>query len=113
MVRVSGRDERFEAQFRHHHQQQQQQQQQLLSHRRSRAHDPHPQVAQALVSSPYSNHNPQTFTYGYQQRAVAPQSPPSPPSEDLGKPSLPSISSLLGIADGKHHNAPYLRVCIS
>jgi hypothetical protein len=96
MVRVSGRDERFEAQFRHHHQQQQQQ---LLSHRRSRAHDPHPQVAQALVSSPYSNHNPQNFTYGYQQRAVAPQSPPSPPSEDLGKPSLPSISSLLGIAD--------------
>jgi RNase P subunit RPR2 len=95
MVGVPGRDEHFEAQLRQHHHQQQQ----IFSHQRTRAHDPHPQVAQALVSNPYSNQHSQSFGYGYQHRPTAPQSPPSPPSEDLGKPSLPSISSLLGIAD--------------
>src|ERR1700761_2521967 len=99
MVRISGRDEGFEAQLRHH-----QHQQQLLSHRRTRAHEPQPPLGTALVSSPYSNHNPQPFGYTYQpQRVPAPQSPPSPPSEEVGKPSLPSISSLLGIADGKYY----------
>ncbi len=56
----------------------------LLSNTQTRAHQPHPQVASALVSNPYSHHY---------------LSPPSPPVEDVHKPSLPSISSLLGIAD--------------
>lgn len=85
MVRIPGRDEYFEAQLRH-----QQHQQQFLSQRRN-----------PMVSSPYTTNNPQSYGYAYQPQQQRVPTPPSPPSEELGKPSLPSISSLLGIADGK------------
>lgn len=43
-----------------------------------------------------SNHYAQQQHYGYGQ----PQGPPSPPMDDTSKCSLPSISNLLGLADG-------------
>lgn len=43
-----------------------------------------------------SNHYAQQQHYGYAQ----PQGPPSPPMDDNSKCSLPSISNLLGLADG-------------
>jgi hypothetical protein len=85
MVRIPARDEVFEAQLRQH-----QHQQQFLSHRRNN-----------LVSSPYSNNTTQSYGYAYPPQQQRVPTPPSPPSEELGKPSLPSISSLLGIADGE------------
>ncbi|KAE9975847.1 hypothetical protein EG328_002957 [Venturia inaequalis] len=89
MVRIPGRDEYFEAQLRH-----QQHQQQFLSQRRN-----------PMVSSPYTTNNPQSYGYAYQPQQQRVPTPPSPPSEELGKPSLPSISSLLGIAD-ENQTAP-------
>lgn len=54
-------------------------------------------MASSLVSNPYTaqlGHNP-AYTY-----VTAPQPPPSPPVDETSKCSLPSISSLLGVADG-------------
>lgn len=89
MVRIPSRDEALEAQFR--------QQQQFYSQPRPRVHEP------AMMSNPYSTPATQSYGYSYQQRAVAPQSPPSPPGEEVNKTTLPSISSLLGMAEGKRH----------
>jgi hypothetical protein len=50
-------------------------------------------MAASLMSNPYAQ---QTASYAYIQ---VPQPPPSPPVEEIPKYSLPSISSLLGIAD--------------
>lgn len=43
-----------------------------------------------------SNHYAQQQHFGYGQ----PQGPPSPPMDDTSRCSLPSISNLLGLADG-------------
>lgn len=55
-------------------------------------------MASTLVSNPYTAqpmvHN---ASYAY---VNAPQPPPSPPVDETSKCSLPSISSLLGLADG-------------
>jgi len=87
-----------------HHQQQQhhhQHQHQQYPHPQPRAYQPQLQLGTALSSTPYSNPSPVEYTY--QQRVA--QSPPSPPAEEVQhKPSLPSISSLLGIADGERVN---------
>ena len=55
---------------------------------------PHLHIGSAVAYSPVE----------YYQRVA--QSPPSPPAEEVvqHKPSLPSISSLLGIADGDRVN---------
>lgn len=83
MVRIPGRDEALEAQFRH--------QQQLYGQPRTQA---------AMMANQYVTPTTQAYGYSYQQRTPAPQSPPSPPGDELNKPSLPSISSLLGMAEG-------------
>jgi hypothetical protein len=63
-------------------------------------YNPSPQqvMASSLVANPYTaqplSQNP-TYTY-----VKAPQPPPSPPVDEATKCSLPSISSLLGLADG-------------
>jgi hypothetical protein len=56
----------------------------------------HPQVAMAsaMVGMPYTAHVSHPYSY-----ISAPQAPPSPPVEEAPKCSLPSISSLLGLAD--------------
>ncbi|KAK7192490.1 hypothetical protein DPSP01_009697 [Paraphaeosphaeria sporulosa] len=90
MVHGSGRER--EAHDRHYHQQQPLQQ----SHYYSQQH----QQPQSYAAAPaqYSTHiSQQQVEYQYQRH---PQSPPSPPVEEQ-KPSLPSISSLLHIADGE------------
>ncbi|KAE8450246.1 hypothetical protein EG329_006673 [Mollisiaceae sp. DMI_Dod_QoI] len=55
-------------------------------------------MASSLVTNPYTaqalSQNP-AYTY-----VTAPQPPPSPPVDETSKCSLPSISSLLGVADG-------------
>lgn len=55
-------------------------------------------MASTLVTNPYTaqalSQNP-NYTY-----VTAPQPPPSPPVDETSKCSLPSISSLLGVADG-------------
>jgi hypothetical protein len=55
-------------------------------------------MASSLVANPYTaqplSQNP---SYSY---ITAPQPPPSPPMDEASKCSLPSISSLLGLADG-------------
>lgn len=55
-------------------------------------------MASSLVANPYTaqplGQNP-GYTY-----VTAPQPPPSPPVDEVAKCSLPSISSLLGLADG-------------
>ncbi|KAL5422922.1 hypothetical protein PMIN04_004330 [Paraphaeosphaeria minitans] len=88
MVHGSGRQR--EAHDRHYHHQQPIQQ----SHYHPHQH--HLQQPQAPAQ--YSTHisQQQQTEYQYQRH---PQSPPSPPVEEQ-KPSLPSISSLLHIADG-------------
>jgi len=59
---------------------------------------PQQMMASSLVSNPYTaqpmGQNP---SYAY---VTAPQPPPSPPVDEVAKCSLPSISSLLGLADG-------------
>ncbi|TVY84605.1 C2H2 finger domain transcription factor mtfA [Lachnellula suecica] len=53
-------------------------------------------MASSLVANPY-----QTMSQGHGYTYVtAPQPPPSPPVDETSKCSLPSISSLLGLADG-------------
>lgn len=55
-------------------------------------------MASSLVSNPYTVHPmAQHSSYTY---VNAPQPPPSPPVDETSKCSLPSISSLLGLADG-------------
>jgi hypothetical protein len=46
-------------------------------------------------------HRRYDYAYTTQSPAVATNTPPSPPGEDINKLSLPSISSLLEISDGK------------
>jgi hypothetical protein len=60
-------------------------------------YNPKPQriMATPLVTNPYTAHQNPSYSY-----ATAPQPPPSPPIDDASKCSLPSISSLLGLADG-------------
>ncbi|KAH7116948.1 C2H2 conidiation transcription factor FlbC [Dendryphion nanum] len=62
----------------------------------------HQQQQQPQTQPPrsYSSHA-QNLDYAYQRH---PQSPPSPPVEEQ-KPSLPSISMLLSVADGEKANA--------
>ncbi|KAK2627849.1 hypothetical protein QTJ16_002495 [Diplocarpon rosae] len=61
-------------------------------------------MASALVTKPYPSqslrHSP-SYTY-----VTAPQPPPSPPMDEVTKCSLPSISSLLGLADGSSPQEP-------
>lgn len=62
-------------------------------------YNPRPQQAMAssLVTNPYTAQPlPQNPNYSY---VTAPQPPPSPPVDETSKCSLPSISSLLGMAD--------------
>jgi hypothetical protein len=55
-------------------------------------------MASSLVSNPYTTQSHgQNPAYTY---VMAPQPPPSPPVDEVAKCSLPSISSLLGLADG-------------
>ncbi|KAM3078720.1 hypothetical protein ACMFMG_006586 [Clarireedia jacksonii] len=53
-------------------------------------------MASTLVSNPYTT-QAMVPSYAY---VNAPQPPPSPPVDETSKCSLPSISSLLGLADG-------------
>ena len=87
MSHLPGRDEALEAQFRH--------QQNLYTQSRSRSHETAMMSAQYMAPS-----TQQQYGYAYQQRAAAPPSPPSPATDELNKPSLPSISSLLGVSEG-------------
>lgn len=86
VVGIVGREEGYQAQLQH--------QQHLNSRQRAPPHD-----VQTLAAS-HSNPSQQLYDYSY-QRTSSPQSPPSPPGEDTIKPSLPSISSLLGMAEGE------------
>ena len=84
--------------------------QQYTMYHQTRAHQPQTDPAQSLNVNPYANFTrpsqPQPQPQEYpsqpqmqsQQRST--QQPGSPGSEDGFKPSLPSISNLLGIADG-------------
>ncbi|KAH8811420.1 hypothetical protein F5884DRAFT_819672 [Xylogone sp. PMI_703] len=56
-------------------------------------------MAASMVANPYAAQPmpQQQPPYGY---VSAPQPPPSPPADETSKCSLPSISSLLGVADG-------------
>ncbi|KAF2098136.1 hypothetical protein NA57DRAFT_76931 [Rhizodiscina lignyota] len=49
-------------------------------------------------ATPYFQQHPQQHSADYAYHQRVPQSPPSPPGDEIGKPSLPSISSLLHIA---------------
>ncbi|TAQ85948.1 hypothetical protein B7494_g5712 [Chlorociboria aeruginascens] len=62
-------------------------------------------MASALVSNPYTGQQAlvQNPAYTY---VAAPQPPPSPPVDETSKCSLPSISSLLGLADGSSPQEP-------
>lgn len=69
---------------------------------------PYPQVdvAHSIHVNPYAAHYPQAPqhpaqqpTYGHHTAPRSPQPSGSPTSDDGFKPSLPSISNLLGIAD--------------
>ncbi|EON66462.1 hypothetical protein W97_05560 [Coniosporium apollinis CBS 100218] len=87
MVNGSGREgprETHDHHYQRHH---------PYAHIRTRAHQPQPQAASALVPNPYSGQPPVDFTTYH--RPSAPRSPPSPPVEEQKPPSLPSISSLL------------------
>ncbi|KAL2069024.1 hypothetical protein VTL71DRAFT_15362 [Oculimacula yallundae] len=55
-------------------------------------------MASSLVANPYTA-QPLSQNPGYSY-VTAPQPPPSPPVDEVAKCSLPSISSLLGLADG-------------
>lgn len=55
-------------------------------------------MASSLVANPYTSQpHIQNPSHSY---ITAPQPPPSPPMDEVSKCSLPSISSLLGFADG-------------
>lgn len=87
MVGIVGR----EVQLQHHQKHQ-------LSHQRARLHDSQTLATAPPAASQYTNH---PYDYSYHHRVSGPQSPPSPPGEDTIKPSLPSISSLLGMTEGE------------
>ncbi|ROW10345.1 hypothetical protein VMCG_01981 [Cytospora schulzeri] len=53
-------------------------------------------MATMMMADHYHYASQPSVTYGYGQ----PQGPPSPPMDDTSKCSLPSISNLLGLADG-------------
>lgn len=67
----------------------------------TRAHQPQVDVAQSLNVNPYANysHAPEAQQY-MQPQAKSPPPATSIITEDGFRPSLPSISNLLGIADG-------------
>ncbi|KAF2173117.1 hypothetical protein M409DRAFT_49605 [Zasmidium cellare ATCC 36951] len=71
----------------------------------TRAHYPQVEVAQSIHVNPYAHyaqapqHPAQQSTYGHHTTPRSPQPSGSPLSDDGFKPSLPSISNLLGIAD--------------
>ncbi|KAF2499600.1 hypothetical protein BU16DRAFT_453902 [Lophium mytilinum] len=91
MVHASGRDREVYDHRQH--------QQHFYAHQ-SRHHVP------VDVPQPPVHHYPQPQQHPQQEYHYrAPQSPPSPPVEEANKPSLPSISSLLGIADGDRANS--------
>ncbi|KAK8240475.1 hypothetical protein HDK90DRAFT_185455 [Phyllosticta capitalensis] len=93
MVHGTGRDSRLEASDFY----QRQQPQHHYYHPQRVHHQPTQDVAQDYVQQVYQPHH----HFKHQVYQAAPQSPPSPPVEEpANKPSLPSISSLLGIADG-------------
>jgi len=95
MVHGSGRDrEVHDRHFQHHHHTQQQPHPQQHASYYPQHHTQHRGYQPPVAHGQYS---PQTADYPYQRH---PQSPPSPPVEEQ-KPSLPSISSLLVIADGE------------
>lgn len=61
---------------------------------------PQQNMSSSLVANPYNTAqqiSQQNQSYSY---VTAPQPPPSPPVDETSKCSLPSISSLLGLADG-------------
>lgn len=66
-----------------------------------RAHHTQPAAASSLNINPYAGFAPAPQQQPYQQPpSRSPQSSDSPVTEDGSRPSLPSISNLLGIADG-------------
>ena len=68
----------------------------------TRAHQPEVDVAQSLHVNPYTHFQPATEAHQYiQPHAKPPQPATSIITEDGFRPSLPSISNLLGIADGE------------
>ena len=87
--------------------------QQYAMYSQTRAHQPQHEVAQSLNVNPYANFGPSSHPQELQQpppqvqsQQQRPYQQPSSPSLDDGlKPSLPSISNLLGIADGDRHDA--------
>ncbi|KAK8168981.1 hypothetical protein BKA80DRAFT_253308 [Phyllosticta citrichinensis] len=88
MVHTTGRDSRLEAQDFYQRQQ-------------SQHHSYYRQDDYVHQVYPQQQHH----HFKHQVYPGAPQSPPSPPIEEpANKPSLPSISSLLGIADGDQHS---------
>lgn len=96
MVHGSGREHEAHG----HYQAQQSQHQQTHSRQHSQYYlqqQPRSYTPAAGQYAPQTQQQPQTVEYQYRGH---PQSPPSPPVEEQ-KPSLPSISSLLGIADGE------------
>lgn len=71
----------------------------------TRAHHPEHEMAQSINHHPYPNYGPVSHPQQYQQHQQQPvsrssQRSNSPVLEDGSRPSLPSISNLLGIADG-------------
>ena len=73
-----------------------------LSLNQTRAHQPYTEMASALSANPYSNKQPVNSTY-----TRSPQPPPSPPVEEMNRCTLPSISSLIGLANGQSaHQEP-------
>ena len=66
----------------------------------TRAHHPEADVAQAIHVNPYTSYAPTPQPQQYLQQQPRAQLSNSPAPEDGFRPSLPSISNLLGIADG-------------
>lgn len=68
----------------------------------TRAHQPQVDVAQSLNVNPYSSFQHATEAQQYvQPQSKSPHPATSIITEDGFRPSLPSISNLLGIADGE------------
>jgi hypothetical protein len=68
----------------------------------TRAHQPQVDVAHSLNVNPYASYQHATQAQQYiQPQAKSPQPATSIITEDGFRPSLPSISNLLGIADGE------------
>ena len=73
----------------------------------TRAHQPQADVAQTLSVNPYASFTsapePQQYLQPQQPRTSQPSTSPLP--EEGSRPSLPSISNLLGIADGERSSS--------